>query len=1293
MTDYKGKFEKLNNANYMNWKFKIELLLKKEELWSALNKPRPEDLPAAATNDEKAARGKLQEEWDRLDERVFSWIGLSIEDDQIVHVRNENTALGAWNKLKSYHEKATLSNKVHLMRMICTLKMEENGRVPDHINEMRNLFIKLKDISNDELSEPWSVAMLLSSLPKGYDTLIIALEARDEKDLTFSFVQQKLIAEYERRGHAAGESFSSETLLKVTEKGKINKMQCFFCKKPNHMKKDCAEYKKWLAKKQAQGSKDKVNSVNSDNNDFVFAVNGKVRDGWLLDSGATRHVTNSREFFGSLDETYKANIEVGNGEKVNVVGIGNGKVQFLNRAGKVQEATAKDVLYAPELVGNVLSIGKLAENGFEIIFKDNYCEIDKNNEQVAVVDRKNNLYQLRTPERVNILSLEHNENCIHSWHRRLGHRDPAAIRRMAAKELVGGIKIKECGFKELCETCTKGKMTRKPFPKEPSNRRKAVLDLVHTDVCGPMQTETMSGKRYIVTFTDDFSRFTVVKLLAHKSEVEKSFREFVEMTKTTFGKKPKILRSDRGGEYTGKQFKEYLKEEGITAQLTASYSPEQNGVAERKNRSIMEMARCMLIDSGLPNSFWGEAVSTAVFIHNRVITRSTGEIPYEQWSGSKVLFDNMHSFGSKCFVHIPKEKRRKLDHTGKEMVFLGYDNQSKAFRCYNPVTRKVEISRDVTFPGEVGLSTEFEIDFQSQKKKGTKEERKEPEVENIPDNEIEEEEIEEEDIQVEQVQIPQRITSRSTKGKPPPRLIEEINLTIEEPKDYEEAMSSKDRNKWIIAMQEEMESLKKNSTWELTDLPEKREAIGCKWVFKVKKNEKGVVQRYKARLVAQGFSQKFGVDFNEVFAPVGRQSTFRTLLSVAGRRKMKVHHLDAKTAFLNGSLEEVIYMNQPPGFNFEDQRKVCLLKKSIYGLKQAARTWYEKVNEALIDGGFTQGKADPCLYTKKIGNDWCYVLIYVDDVLVVCRTRDQVEAIRKLLASKFEIMDLGEIKHYLGIEVTRDEHGNFELRQSEYIDQVAKMFGLEEAKEAKTPMEIGYYKSPSETSRKLVNNKDYQKLLGCLLYISINTRPDITASVNILAQKTSSPSQEDWEQLKRVVRYLKGTSELKLKLSDNGGVNGEELFGYSDANWAEDKETRKSNSGYVFFLNGGVISWSCRKQTCVSLSSTEAEFIALSDTCQETIWLRRLLVDMHEAMKNPTLIYEDNQSCLKIIKEEKFSNRTKHIDTRFHFVKDHVEKGHIHCKFCPTEIMIADILTKPLPRIRHVALREKCKVI
>lgn len=359
-------------------------------------------------------------------------------------------------------------------------------------------------------------------------------------------------------------------------------------------------------------------------------------------------------------------------------------------------------------------------------------------------------------------------------------------------------------------------------------------------------------------------------------------------------------------------------------------------------------------------------------------------------------------------------------------------------------------------------------------------------------------------------------------------------------------------------------------------------------------------------------------------------------------------------------------------------------------MKQAARVWNDAIHVVLIAENFVQSKVDQCLYVKKFDDGWCYVLIYVDDIIVASKSSAQIKCVQNVLDKKFKLENLGPIKQYLNIEVTRDKDGNYELCQSNYIHRIASMFGLHDAKPVNTPVEVNYGKIGS--TDQLIDNKKYQKLIGCLLYVSVNSRPDISASISILAQKVSNPNEEDWNQLKRVVRYLKSSSNLKLKLSDIRSDRNL-LYGYADANWAEDSQTRKSNSGYVFFFNGGIVSWACRKQSCVSLSSTEAEFIALSEACQEAMWLRRLLIDMHQSIRGPTMIYEDNQSCLKLIKEEKFSNRTKHIDTKYHFVKEYVDRQIIKCEYCPTGSMVADLFTKPLPATRHSQLREKCKIV
>lgn len=1312
----KPKFVKLNDDNYANWKFKMEMLLRKQNLWKKVIETAK---PTAALGTAGAITNQdAMDKWDEQDDEARGSIGLAVEDDQLAHIRKSKTAKEAWEALKNYHEKNTLARKVDLVRTICALKLEEGGNAKAHINRMQDLFTQLSDIGETQLSTLWSKIFLLSSLPKSYNTLVSTLGARNEDEVTFDVAKRTIIAEYERNtANGTSASTSDDTLLRTVETNIV----CFFCKLRGHQKKNCQKYKQWLAKKNKGGGKksngkssDKVNSVEDSN--FLFSV-GKAHKGWLIDSGATRHVVNNKKFYTNIDESYKASVELADGASTKIDGIGTGILSFLDESGRIHKAKATEVLYAPNLVGNILSVRQLAKHGFEVTFNDKICQIMHKGKQIGVADAVGDLYVLRQPDSVCTL-LSHNQNCIHELHRKIGHRDPAAIRKMALNGSINGLKIVECGVKEVCDTCMKGKMTRLPFPKKSKSESSAILDLVHSDVCGPMRTMTPSGKRWIVTLIDDFSGFTFVVLLTHKSEVDETIKCFVALCENKFGRKPKVIRSDRGGEYTSNENKKFLRSQGIRMELTAADCPQQNGKAERKNRTLMEMARCMLIDAGLPNSFWGEAIATANFIQNRVISRTTNMTPYERWNGIKPGIDSFQIFGSKCFVHVSPAKRGKLDDVAVEMIFLGYDDNSKAYRCYNAATRKVVVSRDVRFGKPINSSNKISIDLTSNSKVSNAEVIQKENVsvqeeqvdipahdEMLNDHEstvseyaTADEEIDSDDTIIngndedeQQTQPARRVSQRSTKGIPPRRLINEINMVRElnEPKSYNEAIQGDERVQWLTAMQEEIEAHEHNGTWELVDLPPGKTAIGSKWVFKVKTSADGEVQRHKARFVARGYSQKFGEDYDEVFAPVVMHTTFRTLLSVAAKRKMLVHHFDAKTAFLNGKLKETIYMKQPEGFDNDDS-KVCLLKKSIYGLKQAARSWNTALHKVLIEANFQQSYNDPCLYSKKFGNQFCYVIVYVDDLIVACQTIERMKEIECIFKPHFVMHDLGQINYYLGMQVTKDDNENFELNQSAYIMKIVSDFGLQNAKPAKTPMDVGYGKSNS--SQPLNGNKKYRSLIGRLLYLSINSRPDISASISILAQKVSKQTDEDWNQLKRVVKYLKATHHLKLKLSNIQAEN-LSLFGYADATWADDKLDRKSISGRIVHFNGGTISWSSNKQNLVASSSCEAEFISISEASKEIKWLRQLLEEMHEKIDGPTTIFEDNQSCIELVRDHKFSCKTKHMDTRYKMIRDLIGQKIIECEYCPSEEMVADLLTKPLSAIKHNYLREKCNLV
>lgn len=375
-------------------------------------------------------------------------------------------------------------------------------------------------------------------------------------------------------------------------------------------------------------------------------------------------------------------------------------------------------------------------------------------------------------------------------------------------------------------------------------------------------------------------------------------------------------------------------------------------------------------------------------------------------------------------------------------------------------------------------------------------------------------------------------------------------------------------------------------------------------------------------------------------------------------------------------------MRQPMGFQLTGtENKVCLLKRSIYGLKQSARVWNQALSIVLINAGFEQSKWDMCLYILKKDGGMAYILLYVDDILFATTHTPLLNYCQQKLNEKFQIENLGTISSYLGIQI-RKIGSKFHLNQEAYINKVLVKFELSNAKGSDIPMNADYYKH--NDGDLLPYNNNYRKAIGSLLYIAINTRPDICASVIILSQKIVKPTQYDWNEVKRIIKYLKSTANDSLLL----GHDGKPLYGYADANWAEDPKTRKSNTGFVFML-GAPISWRCRRQDCVTQSSTEAEFIALAEACNEAIWIKRILEDFEVKFNSPIKIYEDNQGCIKMVHSEKLNNRSKHIDIKKYAVKDYISSKIIEVEYCPTEDMVADIFTKPLQKSKFLKLKSK----
>ncbi|RWS21908.1 integrase core domain protein-like protein [Leptotrombidium deliense] len=476
-----------------------------------------------------------------------------------------------------------------------------------------------------------------------------------------------------------------------------------------------------------------------------------------------------------------------------------------------------------------------------------------------------------------------------------------------------------------------------------------------------------------------------------------------------------------------------------------------------------------------------------------------------------------------------------------------------------------------------------------------------------------------------------------------------------EPTCFNDAVKSKNCNEWLQAMNDEMSSLAKNNTWKLVEKPKNINIINNRWVYKIKENTDGSVSRFKARLVAKGYTQKQGIDFNETFSPVVKMNSVRAILVIAASEDLEMIQFDVKTAFLYGDIKETLYMKQPDGFD-DGSGKVCKLQKSLYGLKQAPRQWNEKFNSFLQKFGFSRSKADSCVYASFVNNVKTILGIYVDDGLLVSSSKQKINEIVLLLKEQFE-MSVAVVDCFLGLQVIRNRKKKLlNVNQQSYIRKMLVKYNMEDCKSVKTPM---------DASVKLVKSNckscqfPYRELIGSLMYAMLGSRIDICYTVGKLAQFLDCFDETHWTAAKRVLRYLKGTS--KHGITFNANSNGPSLYGYCDADYAGDLDSRRSTSGYVFILSGGAVSWMSRVQRIVALSTTEAEYIALAEATKEAFWMRQLLSDFGNE-QTATNIWCDNQGAIKLVGNPEFHQRTKHIDVRHNFIRDAQSDGKIVVK-------------------------------
>ena len=1110
----------------------------------------------------------------------------------------------------------------------------------------------------------------------------------------------------------------------------------------------------------------------------------KSQGNWLLDSCCSRHMTGNQGLFLHLSSVAgDIFVKFGDGKRLKAQGIG----QVTTPLGQLE------ALYVPHLCANLLSVSQLNKAGASVSFHSAKSEILYAGQRFPVT-LVGNIFQ------VDEICCFHSESLddLDLWHQRLGHLNfPATITFL--KRFGMEKKVDKSRSNLFCSICAQAKLNEKRF----SSRRQVmdrVLGRVHSDIGGPID-KSHQGYTLWITFLDETSRFAEVRCLKFKSEAPSTTQNVLTMLAAKQGCGVAILRTDGGSEYQSLELQKYLKDNGIEHEKTPPYTPELNGMAERLNRTLIERVRCLLISSGLNNSFWKEAMDYSVYIYNN--TPHSGlafRTPSEVFNRfSLIKLPRFYVFGSECYYHIPKEHRTKLDMNGQKGLFLGFTNTASIVLDLNDLSlhevrtiqvidakfydqealRQLGIGRTIHYadvlPIAAGIvkgsgtlhvndqarnnvnaeiegdhvnenaETEGDFEFQDQQEpmdidpptpeqplsEMEGEENQQVEFGNYlgqrnsgrettkrisyaeedaewhpsfgrrrhtdDNDEIWQEESssedesyivelmerfyicklasQEDDLESAKVATVQSMLSHDTHNS-------SESSTQVEPRSFKQAYND---SRWKKSMQEEYDSLMNNKTWTLVDLPKGRKIVKNKWVYKLKSDG-----RFKSRLVAKGFTQVAGVDFDETWSPVGRKARLKLLIWFVLNNNWSWKQMDVDTAFLNSKLEEEIYMQQPEGYD-DGTSRVCQLLKSIYGLKQASRAWYDTLREFLESVGLQRSRVDPCIY---FGHD-LILFVYVDDMIIAGASNEIVEDMSNKFKKRFKMKDLGTPRRIIGLDLVQTSQGIL-LSGVSMIEELLRNYEMSGSRHVSTPMDHNQSFLPNAESKadEELQTK-YASIMGSLLYIANSFRPDLSYAVSVLSQFTGNPSEDHLKGIKRVLRYLNGTRAFGLLIrKDDDELP--MLKGFTDADFAA-CYSRKSRTGYAFFVGSSILSWSSRKQSVIALSTCEAEYYALTEGGKEAMHLKKLFWEVNNQKPLPddqpvqsVKLFCDNQSTIFVSKNPAEHKMMKHVDLRHKWIQEKVENKEFEVEYVPTKDQTADIFTKALPRETFERLRSQC---
>lgn len=1214
---------KLNSTNYLLWKLQFETWLNSQTLLGHVTggTPRPPPTIQVMTGEiEAEAPNPELIKWVRYDQKVMAWFFGTLSEEALRSVYGLQTAQEVWFSLAKKYNRISASRKCDLQRRLQSVS-KQGKSLAEYLSSVKLICDQLDSIGCP-VAENDKIYGVLNGLGQEYESITAVIENALDSDLglTLDDVEIKLTnfdeklqayatntsvsphqafatgrGYYQNRGRGQGHSGSTrgrgystrgrgfhQQINNGPPSGSNNRPTCQICNKFGHSAYKC--YKRF---DHAYQPEDYAHALAA-----VRISDGVVQSGqeWYADSGATAHISNSSAQLQSVQPYHGNNsVIVGNDEFLPITHVGSAVL-----SGDGGNIPLLNVLVCPGITKSLLYVSKLTS--------DYPCAIEFDCDGVIVKDkqtqqlltrgsRHKDLYMLENSKFMAYYSTRQQATSDEVWHMRLGHPHKEILQQLSSTKAIVINKLSS----QLCDACRLGKSTRLPFVSSEfvSN---TCLERIHCDLWGPSPVISTQGFRYYVIFIDNYSRYTWFYPLRLKSDFLHVFRAFQAMVETQFDSKIQSFQCDGGGEFTSNTFICHLSSCGIRQLISCPHTPQQNGLAERKHKSITELGLTLMFQSKIPQSLWVEAFFTANYLTN-LFTSSVLQAnvsPYEALMKQPPSYTTLRVFGCKCFPHLKPYAQNKLDPKSLPCVFLGYNDKYKGYRCFHPPTKTVYISGHVLFDEqsfpyedmyqqfqgqtttpllsawrsgftsqEDSLSEEFSIpppDLSAPRPRNTPATAAPVTPATADSSSSEDSLFSDDDFPLlspapgpppspEPIIAPpiaenpvHPMTTRAKDGirKPNPRYaLFTVKDTYSIPGTVRQALQDEG---WNNAMGTEMDNHRVSHTWDLVPPPSDVEPLSCGWVHKVKLCADGTLDKLKSRLVARGNEQEEGIDYLETFYPVVRVATIRTVLHVATVQKWSIKQLDVQHAFLHGDLKETVYMKQPPGF--EDSAHphfVCKLRKAIYGLKQAPRAWFDKFSSFLLEFGFRCTTRDPSLFVYLNGHDIMYLLLYVDDMLLTGSSDQLIQRLLEGLHREFRMKDMGILQYFLGIQAHFHDKGVF-LCQEKYAMDLLTTAGMLDSAPMATPIPL----RPDKVLGHDVLFSDpsyFRSLAGKLQYMTL-TRPDIQYAVNFVCQKMHSPTVADFTNLKRVLRYIKGTLQLGINLSGNTDFT---LRAYSDS--------------------------------------------------------------------------------------------------------------------------------------------------